>query len=459
MSDTTASHKKKSARMDMLHGPLLKKIFLFAMPLAATSILQQLFNSADTAVAGRFAGSTALAAVGANSAVITLLINLFLGLSVGANVVIANQIGRGRADKVNETVHTAISLALICGFLLLGLGQCIARPLLSLIGTPDSVLDPAVVYLRILFLGMPFFMLYNFGSAVLRSIGDTRRPLYALIAAGLINVCLNLLLVIVFHLSVAGVAIATVISDGISALLILIFLTRSEDIIRLHLKKLSLKKEYVIPILKIGIPAGLQGVVFSISNVCIQTGINSFGPKAIAGSAAALNFEYFTFFMTNAFSQAAVTFTGQNFGAGLFDRCRKIAWMTVLSGMLMTGIMVTVFISQRGFFIHFFTTDPAAVSYAMQRMMRVEILEFFPVTYEVTASLLRGMGRSLLPSVLTVIGTCLLRIVWVYAVFPLHPTFSLLLDIYMLSWFVTAALMISAYLIVRKRLFAARGAA
>lgn len=445
--------------MDMLHGPMLKKLFLFSLPIAASSILQQLFNSADTAVAGRFAGSQALAAVGGNSAIISLLINLFVGFSVGANVVIALFIGQGKKDKVNEVVHSAMALALVCGFMLLALGQLIAKPLLIMIGTPDDVLDLAVLYLRIFFCGMPFFMTYNFGSAVLRSVGETRKPLYALIVAGSINVVLNLFFVIVCHLSVAGVAIATVISDGTSAVLIVHYLRHEQEMIRLSLRKLHLNKEYVRRIIQIGLPAGLQGVVFSLSNVCIQSGINSFGSACVAGNSAAVNFEYFTYFVTAAFAQGAVTFTGQNYGAGKFDRCKKIFWEAMFSSIAVTAVMCAVFVIGRHGFLLLFTTDPEAMKYALTRMLCVEMLEFMGPTFEITCACMRGMGKSLMPAILTVFGSCVIRVIWVFTVFPHVGTFSSLLVIYPISWALTAVMVNIAYVIVRKKCFTESAAA
>lgn len=445
--------------MDMLHGPMLKKLFLFSLPIAASSILQQLFNSADTAVAGRFAGSQALAAVGGNSAIISLLINLFVGFSVGANVVIALFIGQGKKDKVNEVVHSAMALALVCGFLLLALGQVIARPLLIMIGTPDDVLDLAVLYLRIVFLGMPFFMTYNFGSAVLRSVGETKKPLYALIVAGSINVCLNLFFVIVCHMSVAGVAIATVISDGTSAILVVQFLRHEQEMIRLNLRKLNLNREYIKRIVQIGLPAGLQGVVFSLSNVCIQSGINSFGSDCVAGSSAAVNFEYFTYFVTAAFAQGAVTFTGQNYGARQFDRCKKIYWEAMFSAIAVTFVMCVVFVAGRYGFLALFTTDPDAMKYALTRMLIVEMLEFMGPTFEIPSACMRGMGKSMLPAILTVFGSCVIRVIWVFTVFPQTGTFSSLLIIYPISWAVTAVMVNIAYVVMRRKCFTEKAAA
>lgn len=445
--------EQSTKKIDMLHGTLLDKIFLFALPLAASSILQQLFNSADVAVVGRFAGSEALAAVGGNTPIITLLINLFVGISVGANVVIANYIGRDETKAVKDIVHTAITMAIISGFFLLVVGIVIARPILELMNSPEDVIDLATLYLRIYFLGMPFTMIYNFGSAILRSVGDTKRPLICLLISGVLNVLLNLLLVIVFHLSVAGVAIATVTANGVSAGLIFYFLMHEEEMIRVNPHKLSLNREYIRRILSIGVPAGIQGMVFSLSNVCIQTAINGFGSNAVAGSAAAVNFEFFTYFVTTAFSQAAVTFTSQNYGARQYDRCKKIFSLSILCGVAITGVMCAAFVLSRKFIILFYTTDTAVIDYALIRMLHVEICAFIPVLYEVTASAMRGIGYSLLPAILTIFGSCGLRILWVYTVFKKYDTFEMLMNVYPVTWVITAILVVGAYFLVRKRAF------
>ena len=315
---------KQKNTIDMTHGTLWNKLLIFALPLAASSILQQLFNSVDTAVVGRFASSRALAAVGSNSSLIALMINLFIGISLGSNVIISRYIGQKAEEHVKAAIHTAIVVALCSGIFVLVLGQFIARPVLTLMGTPKDVLDLAVLYLRIYFLGMPFIMLYDFSSSILRSIGDSRRPLYALIAAGIINTGLNLILVIVFHLGVSGVAIATVVSNIVSSGILFYILLHEQEPIRVSLSGLSIDWGELKKILIIGVPAGLQGMVFSLANVCIQSMINSFGSNAIAGSAAALNFEFFAYFMVNAFAQTTVTFTSQNYGAGDFQRCKKV---------------------------------------------------------------------------------------------------------------------------------------
>ena len=430
-----------SNQMDMLNGSIFDKILLFALPLAISSILQQLFNS------------EALAAVGSNSSVISLLINLFVGISVGANVVIANYIGQGKTEKIQDAVHTVMIVSLISGVFLLVLGLMIARPILEIMGTPENVIDLAVLYLHIYFLGMPFLMIYNFGAAVLRSKGDTKRPLYCLIISGVINACLNLLFVIVFKLSVAGVAIATVIADGVSAVLIIYFLMNEEETIRLRLNKLKIKKSELIKVIKIGVPAGLQGVVFSVSNVCIQTAINSFGSDAVAGSATGLNFEYFTYFTISAFVQAAVTFTSQNYGARNFKRCKKIFVYSMISSVVICGLMSAIFVVWRDFFAEIYTTDKAVLEYASIRMVHVLLFECLASSYEIGGAALRGLGYSMTPAVLTVLGSCVFRLIWIYTVFNKFRSFEMLMNVYPVSWVITGIAVLIAYAIVRKKLF------
>lgn len=445
--------KSRSRQMDMLHGSLLDKILLFALPLATSSILQQLFNSADAAVAGRFAGSQALAAVGGNAPVVGLIINMFVGMSVGANVIIANYIGQKREDKVHEAVHTVYVMAVLLGVIMLIAGQVIAKPILVLIHTPSDVIELATLYLRIYFCGMPCVMIYNFGAAILRSIGDTKRPLYCLLISGVINVILNVFFVVFCQLSVAGVAIATIIADTVSAVMVTVFLIRSTDSIKLNLRELTLKKEYVKKVVQIGAPAGLQGAVFSISNVCIQAGINGFGTAAIAGSAAALNFEYFTYFATNAFGQAAVTFVSQNYGARQFERCKKALLLSLFSGMIVTALMSVTFVIGRTPFVSIYTNDPAAIQYGIIRMGIVELFEFIACLYEIPGGALRGIGYSLLPAILTVFGSCGLRIVWIYTVFQKFHTYQVLMSVYLVTWIVTSILVLGAYFIVTRKVY------
>ena len=449
--------EKKANSMDMIHGSLWNKILLFALPLAASSILQQLFNSVDTAVVGRFASSQALAAVGSNSSLISLMINLFLGVSLGSNVVIAHYIGQGSGKNIKAAVHTAMLVAVLCGFFVLLFGQVIARPVLLLMGTPKDVIDLAVLYLRIYLLGMPCIMLYDFGASILRSTGDSKRPLYALIAAGIINTILNLILVIGFGMGVSGVAIATVISNMVSSGIVLHILLHEQEPIRVELKQLSIVPKELKKILVIGIPAGLQGMMFSIANVCIQSAINSFGSNAIAGSAAALNFEFFAYFIVNAFAQTTVTFTSQNYGAGEVGRCKKIFCLNMVFSLIFCGMLSAVFVLDRGFFLRLYTTDEAVLVFAAQRLLIATTLELLTSTYEISAGAMRGLGHSLLPAIITCVGSCLLRLVWIATACRLVHDFGLLMIIYPISWVITGTAMLTAYFCIRKKCFKSLG--
>lgn len=449
--------EKKANSMDMIHGSLWNKILLFALPLAASSILQQLFNSVDTAVVGRFASSQALAAVGSNSSLISLMINLFLGVSLGSNVVIAHYIGQGSEKNINAAVHTAMLVAVLSGFFVLLLGQVIARPVLLLMGTPEDVIDLAVLYLRIYLLGMPCIMLYDFGASILRSTGDSKRPLYALIAAGIINTILNLVLVIGFGMGVSGVAIATVISNMVSSGIVLYILLHEQDPIRVELGQLSIVPKELKKILVIGIPAGLQGMMFSIANVCIQSAINSFGSNAIAGSAAALNFEFFAYFIVNAFAQTTVTFTSQNYGAGEVDRCKKIFRLNMVFSLVFCGMLSAVFVLGRGFFLRLYTTDEAVLVFATQRLLIATTLELLTSTYEISAGAMRGLGHSLLPAIITCVGSCLLRLVWIATACRMVHDFRILMIIYPISWVITGTAMLTAYFCIRKKCFKSLG--
>lgn len=453
------THRRNSRNVDMLHGPLAGPIILFALPLAFSSMLQQLFNAADTAVVGRFASSQAMAAVGSNSSVINLVVALFVGLSVGTNVVIAGLIGRGRREEIPTAVHTAVVVALISGVLLLFVGMGIARPMLTLMNTPEDVLDLAVLYLRIYFLGMPFIMLYNFGAAILRSKGDSTRPVYALVCGGVLNVLLNLLLVIVFHLHVIGVASATVTSNLVSSFLVMWFLFHEEDEFRLDLKKLGINTGYLLQMVRIGMPAGLQGVVFSLSNTVIQSGVNSFGSAASAGSAAALNFEIISFYIVNSFNQAAVTFTSQNYAAGKYDRCRKVFRFSLLFTLIGAGTMDFLFIAGRHFTLSLFTADPKVAEYAVIRFTHILAFQWMVSFYEISGSALRGMGYSMTPTMITIFGTCVFRVLWVMTLFPRHRSFGFLLYVYPASWLITGSLVLTAYFLICKKVMPTAAAA
>ena len=438
----------------MLNGPLALKLVQFAIPIAIAGVLQQLFNSADAAVAGRFVGPEALAAIGGTTPVVMLLISLFTGLSVGTNVLVALRIGQGHPEKIGDAVHTSITVAIVSGFILLVAGIVFVEPLLALISMPEDAFAPAVLYLDIFFLGMPFSMVYNFGSAVLRSKGDTRRPLYALIVAVILNIGLNIAFVTVVPWGIAGVAIATDIANAASACLIVWFLMHEEGPYRLQWRKLRATKAELLVILKIGVPAGLQGVVFSLSNVVIQSGINSFGTASTAGVAAALNFEFYTYFLINAFTQAAVTFVGQNYAARKFRRCDKVFGLCLAFGMGSVILLNAVWLLLGANALSVFTTDDAAIEYGLMRMWYGMAFQFIAATYEVTAGTMRGMGWSMTPTVITIVGSCVLRIVWIFTVFAADPDFVTLIIIYPISWVVTGVAMFITYYFVRKRAYA-----
>lgn len=443
--------EQKTNRIDMLNGPIGKNLLLFALPIAVSSILQQLFNSADVAVVGRFAGNVALAAVGGNSSVIALFVNIFGGLAVGVNVLISSRIGQGDKHCVSRIVHTVMTFSILGGIAIAILGQFFARPLLEAIDTPESVLPLAVLYLRIYFAGMPFIVVYNFGAAILRSVGDTKRPMYCLIVSGIINVLLNLLFVIVFQMDVAGVAIATLIANAVSTGLLLYFLMHEDPMLRLRLRSLRIDGSDLKQVFKIGTPAAIQSAVFSLSNVIIQSGINSFGPDAVGGSSTGVNFEYFTYFVINAFAQATVTFVSHNHGAQKPERCKRILKLSMLEGMGLTALMSAVFVLWGEFFVSLYTPSAVVAEYALIRMKHVVTLEALTGTYEITGAALRGMGKSMLPAVLTVIGSVVFRIVWIYTVFEKWNTYAMLMNVYPCSWVLTGSMVIAAYLIIGRR--------
>lgn len=445
---------KEKNKIDMLSGPLFKKIVMFAIPLAITSVLQQLFNAVDSAVVGKFASKEALAAVGSNASVIGLMVTLFVGLTLGTNVIIATYIGSGKKEKIQGAVHTSMALAFLSGLFLLILGQVISRPLLILMQAPPDVLDLATVYLKVLFWGMPFMMLYNFGSAILRSKGDSKRPLYCMMAAGVINVFLNLLFVIQFKMSVVGVALATDISNVFSGGLIVFLLMREEDPFRLHLRKLVFIKEHLIKIIKIGGPAGIQGMVFSISNIFIQSALNGLGSSVIAGSASAVYLEFLSYYIVNAFCQAAATFISQNYGAGNVKRCNRVFYISIAAAAVSSFIMCYSCILFRTEVMSLFSSDPDVIYYGCLRMTMVLSFAFIVPSYEVGGAALRGLGYSMTPAVFTIIGSCLLRIVWLATVFQKWHFYETLLIAYPVSWAITGTSVMIAYFILRRKAYA-----
>ena len=442
----------KTKEMDMLHGGLAGKLILFAIPLAFSSILQQLFNSADVAVVGRFAGSAALAAVGSCVALVGIFVNLIVGLAVGPNAALANLIGQGQRERISGMVHTILTFGMILGVVLMGLGFLTARTVLEASGTPESVINEALLYIRIYFIGVPFMTIYNFGAAILRSYGDTRRPMFYLVISGTVNVILNLVFVICFGLGVEGVAISTAISNMLSTTLILVHLHGKEDEFQFRFHKMHIEWRDLKRVLMIGIPAGIQGAIFSVSNVFIQSGINSFGEDAIAGSSLALNFEYFTYDIANAFAQAAVTFTSQNFGAGNLKRCKKTFWLCLLFGMGFTEILSIVFMIWDDFFVSIYTISDVVAVYGLIRMHHVCSLEGLTATYEVESAALRGMGKSLEPSIITILGTVVFRMIWLVTIFKWIPTYDMLMNVYITSWVFTGGLIFIVYILYMRKL-------
>lgn len=440
-----------STKMDMLHGSILDKIFMFAIPVAFTGVLQQLFNSSDAAVVGRFCSSAALAGVGTNGPVINIVINILVGMSLGANVVVASHIGRGTIDKIKQAVHTSIALALVAGIISLILGQLGARWILEWIQTPADVIEHATIYLRIYLLGLPFITVFNFGAALLRSTGDTKRPLYALIIAGTVNLILNLFFVVVCGWDIAGVAIATVISNVLSCGTVIYFLTKEEGYLHLELKKICLVGSELKEILRIGVPSGLQGSVFSIANIAIQYAINGFGPKAIAGSSICLNYELLNYYVIASFTQAAVTFTSQNYAAKQYDRARKILYYVMGSAITIVFITSASTLLFKSTLISIFTNDPEAAEFANIRMYIIMVPYVISVIYEVLCGTLRGMGYANLPTVLMIIGICVFRLIWLSTVQQWYNTYEVLSAIYPASWAFTDLLLIAAYFWVSRR--------
>lgn len=443
---------KNTKQRDMLNGSLIDKIILFALPLAATSILQQLFNSADVAVVGRFAGSEALAAVGANGAVINLLVNLFVGLSVGANVVISTFVGKGDMKSVKKAVHTSIVVSLISGVCLAFIGVIFARVILVCMATPANILELAVRYLRIYFSGMPFIMLYNFSASIFRSKGDTKKPLLALAVSGVINIALNLFFVVVLGMNVEGVAIATVVSNAISSSILIYWLMKEEEAFRLEIRQLKIHINIVAKMAKIGIPAGVQGMVFSFSNVIIQSALNQLGSVAVAGSAAALNYEYFAFFVLSSFSQAAVTFISQNYGAQKKDRCRKIVKYCWILGAVSIAVVSTLFILFAYPLVGIFTPDIAVAKLAVLRMRYVLSFYLVNMTIEVLSGCMRGLGYSFVPASVCVIGICGVRILWIFTIFKKMVTFEGLMIVYPVSWIITVIAIVISFFVVKKKI-------
>ena len=445
--------KQTSRTMDMTQGRLLTQVLVFALPIMLSGILQLLFNAADTIVVGRFAGNEALAAVGSVGSLNNMIISLFIGLSVGANVLVARYTGSRNDRAVSDTVHTSVLLSLAGGVLLMIIGVLLARPLLTLMGSPEDVIDLAVLYVRIIFLGMPVQMLYNFCAAILRAVGDTQRPLYYLTIAGVVNVLLNLVFVIVLHLSVAGVALATIISQAISALLVTRALMNMEGPTRLFLNRLRIHSGKLREIIRIGLPAGIQSSVFSLSNVVIQSSVNSFGSVVIAGNAASSNVGNFVYQAMNTFQQAITCFAGQNIGARKPRRivsAMKVCMFWAVSFGLVLGMLSCVFGTQ---LLSLFSADPAVIAAGMERQIIVCAPYFLCGMMDVMTGALRGIGYSLLPMIVSILGACAFRLFWVFTVFAAYPTLPCLMLSYPVSWLLTFSVLLVIFLVLWNRSF------
>ena len=430
----------------------MDKMISFALPLMLSGILQLLFNAVDIIVVGRFSGSQSLAAVGSTSSLINMLTNLFIGISLGANVLAARFYAAGKHKEMSETVHTAIATAFVSGVIMIFVGIFLSRPALELMDTPSDVIELSTLYIRIYFLGMPFFMLYNYGAAILRAVGDTKRPLIFLVISGVVNACLNMLLVIVFHLDVAGVAIATVISQVISCVLVIGCLYKTDAVYQLRFKKLRIKKKYLVQIFRIGIPAGLQSTLISFSNVLLQSSVNSFGSIAMAGYTAANNILSFLYMAANAVTQACMSFTSQNFGARKPKRMDRV----IIDGMILQfiicltlGTLAYVFGSQIS---SIYTDNSDVIKSSVEILALTTIPYFLCGIMDAWPGIIRGMGRSTVPMILCLIGTVGVRILWIFFFFPHHRTLRYLFISYPVSWIATIIMQLVYFFIIRKEI-------
>ena len=450
---------KKTAPKDLTQGSILDKVLLFAIPLALTTMLQQLFNATDVAVVGKFASKEAMAAVGGNASVISLLVNFFTGVSIGANVIIARYIGAKDPDRAHKAVNTAMVLSVLCGIFVAVLGNIIAVPVVDLLGVPEEVAPYSVLYLRIYFGGAPFILLYNFEAAIFRSNGNTRTPLICLFIGGLLNVAANLVFVLVLHMDVDGVAIATVLSNAVSSMLMLRQLTREDSLIHVDLRQLGADRESAGLIFRIGLPAALQSMVFSISNICIQSAINSLGADVMAASSAAFNIEIFIFFIINAFGQTLVTFVGQNHGAGEYKRCREVVRKTLVVDWCITMAASFAMALAAEKLMGLFTDDPGIVAFGALRIRILMYAETLNVFMDNLSGAMRGLGKSLIPALITLVGVCVTRIIWVFTGFKVYHTFFSLMMVFPVSWGIAALAIGIMYIRTRNKMLPVERAA
>lgn len=448
--------KLNTKDIDMLHGTLWDKIILFAMPLALTGVMQQLLNAADVMTLGQFVGKNAMAAVGNNTSLIGLLVSLLMGLSLGANVVIAQNIGAGKLERVHDAVHTAFLLALIVGVAFCGIAEILVNPVFEWLAVPAEVAPMAETYLRIYVLGLPAMGVYNFEAAIFRARGDTQTPLIALTVASFLNIALNLIFVLQFDWGVDGVAWATVIANAVSALILFYDLLKADGLIHLSLREMKIDKACLAETVRIGLPAGIQGMVFSLSNLLIQAAINSIGPDAMAASAAAFTIEINVFCLTNGFGQAATTFVSQNYGAGNLQRCKEVTKVSMQLNIVLMLILSASILYFAEPLIKFFNEDPAVVELGVIRLWFIIAPEIISVVMEIISGSLRGYGISLAPALITLVFVCGIRITWVFTVFEKYPTYASLMAVYGISWFFTMVFLIVAYRFYVKRLKAPR---
>ncbi len=444
--------KKNKYEIDMCNGTIMDKLISFSIPLMLSGILQLMFNAVDIVVVGRFSGSQALAAVGSTTALINVFTNLFIGISLGANVLAARYYATGKTKEMSETVHTAIALAQVSGVAMAVIGVVFARGALEIMGTPDDVIAKSTLYMQIYFCGMPFFMMYNYGAAILRAVGDTKRPLIFLIVSGVINAVLNLFLVIGFHLDVAGVGIATVISQLVSCILVLRCLHHTESSYQLHLAKLRIRSVYLKQIFEVGVPAGIQSTVINISNAMLQSSVNSFGSIAMAGYTASNNIFGFLYVSVNSFTQACMSFTSQNYGVKKLKRMDR-----VLIDCMILSVVVTLILGSSVYifgpeFLHIYSNQADVIKYGMEIFSYTTVTYFLCGLMDLFPGALRGMGYSTVPMILSIIGTVGVRIIWIYGLFPSHRSLTFLFLSYPVSWIATIIMQVICFWFVRKKI-------
>ena len=444
--------EKNKFEIDMCNGPIMSKLISFSVPLILSGMLQLMFNAVDIIVVGQFSGSTSLAAVGSTTALINVFVNLFMGISLGANVVSARCYAMGRREEMSKTVHTAITIALVSGIIMAVIGVIFAKGALLLMGTPENVINLSTLYMRIYFLGMPFFMLYNYGAAILRAVGDTKRPLIFLVISGCINAGINMLLVIVFDMGVAGVAIGTVISQFVSCALVINCLYRTKSSYQLRFSKLKIEKDYMIQIFQVGVPAGIQSTVINFSNALLQSSVNSFGSVAMAGYTAANNVLGFLYVSVNSITQACMSFTSQNYAVGKHKRMDR-----VLIDCIVLSISVALILGGGAYLfgtyiLNIYTSDADVIKCGLEILSITTVPYFFCGIMDLFPGALRGMGYSTIPMILSIIGTVGIRILWIFVFFPMHRSLYFLFISYPGSWIATIAMQVICYMLVRKKI-------